>query len=247
MPPKKKARKIRHVDEVTAPEHGHRQRQECERPVTPDGGEIDEVVVAGRIYARIARAVQGDERRREDFLFGEFRKQNPPTFDGGPDPMAAENWLLKMEKLLRALESFGVDTFTEAVKRATSLDEDFKYNPSSKESEKKQGPFNSQHVRVKDIRKDSLKTQVIEDNPLVIARMPILSMVIRSLALVVANFMMDKIVMGSRFVLFVSNPDTLLEIAQVLRARVPLPHLKLQRVLANLLGAWRIRILRLRE
>ena len=39
----------------------------------------------------------------------------------------------------------GVDTFTKAVKRAMSLEEDFKYNPISKESEKKQGPFNSQH------------------------------------------------------------------------------------------------------
>ena len=39
----------------------------------------------------------------------------------------------------------GVDTFTEAVKRAMSLEEDFKYNPVSKESEKKQGPSNSQH------------------------------------------------------------------------------------------------------
>ena len=38
-----------------------------------------------------------------------------------------------------------VDTFTEAVKRAMSLEEDFKYNPVSKESEKKQGPSNSQH------------------------------------------------------------------------------------------------------
>ena len=41
--------------------------------------------------------------------------------------------------------AFGVDTFTEAVKRAMSLEEDFKYNHSSKESEKKQRPFNSQH------------------------------------------------------------------------------------------------------
>ena len=48
MPPKKKARKVRHVDEVTAPEHGHRQPQERERSVTPDGGEIDEV--ADKIY-----------------------------------------------------------------------------------------------------------------------------------------------------------------------------------------------------
>ena len=39
----------------------------------------------------------------------------------------------------------GVNTFTKAVKRAMSLEENFKYNPSSKESEKKQGTFNSQH------------------------------------------------------------------------------------------------------
>ena len=57
MPPRKKAHKVRHVDEVTTSEHGHRQRQERETPVTPDGGEIDEVAVADRIYARIARAV----------------------------------------------------------------------------------------------------------------------------------------------------------------------------------------------
>ena len=83
MPPKKKARKVRHVDEVIAPEHGHRQHQERERSVTPDGGEINEVV--DRIYARIARAIQGGECRREDCLFGDFCKQNPPTFDGEPD------------------------------------------------------------------------------------------------------------------------------------------------------------------
>ena len=68
-------------------------------------------------------------------------------------------------------------------------------------------------VRVKGIRKDSLKTRVIEDNLLGIARVPIHSLVIRSLSLIVVNFMMDKIVMGLRFALFVSNPDTLLEIA----------------------------------
>ena len=39
----------------------------------------------------------------------------------------------------------GVDTFTKAMKRAMSFEEDFKYNPNSKESEKKQGTFNSQH------------------------------------------------------------------------------------------------------
>ena len=61
LPPKKKARKVRHVDEVTTPEHGLRQCQEHERFVTPDGGEIDEV--ADRIYVGITRSVQGGERR----------------------------------------------------------------------------------------------------------------------------------------------------------------------------------------
>ena len=43
IPLKKKTRKVRHVVEVTAPEHGHRQCQEQERSITPDGGEIDDV------------------------------------------------------------------------------------------------------------------------------------------------------------------------------------------------------------
>ena len=55
IPPKKKAHELRHVDEVVTPEHGLRQCQECERFVTPVGGEIGEVV--DKIYARIARLV----------------------------------------------------------------------------------------------------------------------------------------------------------------------------------------------
>ena len=47
----------------------------------------------------------------------------------------------------------GVDTFTEAVKRAISIEEEFKYNPSSKESEKKQGPINSQHDKGQEHKK----------------------------------------------------------------------------------------------
>ena len=57
MPSKKKARKVRHVDEVTALEQGHRQRQKHEKSVTPNGGGINEVAVVDRIYARITRAV----------------------------------------------------------------------------------------------------------------------------------------------------------------------------------------------
>ena len=61
IPPKKKAYKVRHVDEGAALEHGLRQSQEHERFVTTGGGEIDKV--ADGIYARIARSVQGGENR----------------------------------------------------------------------------------------------------------------------------------------------------------------------------------------
>ena len=50
-----------HVGEVAAPEHSPRQCQECERFVSLDGDEIDEVV--DKSYDRIARSVQGGERR----------------------------------------------------------------------------------------------------------------------------------------------------------------------------------------
>ena len=127
--------------------------------------------------------------------------------------------------------AFGVDTFTEAVKRAMNLEKTLSITLVPRRVKRSKGPLILNMVRVKGIRKDSLKTWVIEDNLLGIARVPILSLVIRSLALVVVNFMMDKIVMGSRFALLVSNSNTLLEIAQVLRAQVPLSHLKLQRVM----------------
>ena len=31
-------------------------------------------------------------------------KQNPPSFDGKPNPIEVENWFLQMEKLLEALD-----------------------------------------------------------------------------------------------------------------------------------------------
>ena len=36
--------------------------------------------------------------------FETFMKQNPPSFDGKPNPTEAENWFLQMEKLLEALD-----------------------------------------------------------------------------------------------------------------------------------------------
>ena len=65
------------------------------------GNKVDEV--ANKIYARLAQAAQHSEGQKEGCSFMEFRKQNPPTFAGETDPMVAENWLLKMEKLLKVL------------------------------------------------------------------------------------------------------------------------------------------------
>uniref|UniRef100_A0A7N2QX76 PR5-like receptor kinase n=1 Tax=Quercus lobata TaxID=97700 RepID=A0A7N2QX76_QUELO len=85
-----KARKVRHVDEVAAPKHGPRQCQECERSITPNGGEIDKVVE--RIYARIAKVVQGDREAgmslEEDFKCNlssreNEKKQEPYGFQHG--------------------------------------------------------------------------------------------------------------------------------------------------------------------
>nr|POF21211.1 regulator of nonsense transcripts 1 like [Quercus suber] len=118
MPPKKKARKVRHVDEVTAPEHGHRQCQERERPVTPNG-------VRDRKAREFSDLVQG---------------------------------AMAVDKIRPFIIASGVDTFTEAVKRAMNLEEDSKYNPSSKESEKKQGPFNSQHGKGQGHKKGFFKS-----------------------------------------------------------------------------------------
>ena len=36
--------------------------------------------------------------------FETFMKQNPPSFDGKPNPTEAENWFLQMEKLIESLD-----------------------------------------------------------------------------------------------------------------------------------------------
>ena len=61
-------------------------------------------------------------------------------------------------------------------------------NPVPRRVKRSKAPLILNIVRVKGIRKDSLKTQVIEDNLLGIARVSILSLVIRSgLAFVVVK------------------------------------------------------------
>jgi hypothetical protein len=104
MPPAKRQRKLKNIDKVGTPPSDAGPHQEHERSATPvinEGNEVDEV--ANKIYARLAQAARHGEGQKEGCSFMEFRKQNPPTFAGATDPMVAENWLLKMEKLLKVL------------------------------------------------------------------------------------------------------------------------------------------------
>ena len=83
----------------------------------------------------------------------------------------------------------GVDTFTETIKRAMSLEEDFKCNLSSKKDEKKQEPFGFQHgegqgqIR----RRDSLKSSVMGIILMGKARVALLNLVRNGLAFVVVK------------------------------------------------------------
>ena len=125
----------------------------------------------------------------------------------------------------------GVDTFTEFVKRAMSLEEDFRYNPNSKESEKKQGPFNSQHGKGQGHKKGFFKNSSNRGKSSRHSKSAYPQFGDKKSCFRCGKLHDGQNCDGSRFALLVSNPDTLLEIAQVLRARVPLPHLKLQRVM----------------
>jgi hypothetical protein len=104
MPPAKKQRKLKNIDKVGTPPSDvgpHRERERSATPVINKVNEVDEV--ANKIYARLAQAARHGEGQKEGCSFMEFRKQNPPTFAGETDLMVAENWLLKMEKLLKVL------------------------------------------------------------------------------------------------------------------------------------------------
>ena len=54
--------------------------------------------------AHVASRGAGRVGARASYSFETFMKQNPPSFDGKPNPMEVENWFLQMEKLLEALD-----------------------------------------------------------------------------------------------------------------------------------------------
>ena len=52
----------------------------------------------------VASRGAGRVETRATCSFETFKKQNPPSFDGKPNPTEAKNWFLQMEKLLEALD-----------------------------------------------------------------------------------------------------------------------------------------------
>ena len=78
---------------------------ECPRVTCTDP--LDEA--AAQLLDRLTHFASRGARRVEakaeaGCSFKTFMKQNPPSFDGKPDPTKAENWFLQMEKLLEALD-----------------------------------------------------------------------------------------------------------------------------------------------
>uniref|UniRef100_A0A7N2MWN1 RNA-directed DNA polymerase n=1 Tax=Quercus lobata TaxID=97700 RepID=A0A7N2MWN1_QUELO len=76
-----------------------------ERPRVTRTDPLDEV--AARLLDRLAHVASrgvGRVEARAGCSFETFMKQNPPSFDGKPNPTEAENWFLQMEKLLEALD-----------------------------------------------------------------------------------------------------------------------------------------------
>ena len=76
-----------------------------ERPRVTRTDLLDEA--AAQLLDRLTHAasrVAGREEARAGCSFETFMKQNPPSFDGKPNPTEAENWFLQMEKLLEALD-----------------------------------------------------------------------------------------------------------------------------------------------
>ena len=76
-----------------------------ERPRVTHTDLLDEA--AAQLLDKLTHAASrgaGREEARAGCSFETFIKQNPPSFDGKPNPIEAENWFLQMEKLLEALD-----------------------------------------------------------------------------------------------------------------------------------------------
>ena len=76
-----------------------------ERPRVTRIDPLDEAIV--RLLDRLAHVASkgaGRVKAKAGCSFETFMKQNPPSFDGKPNPTEAKNWFLQMEKLLEVLD-----------------------------------------------------------------------------------------------------------------------------------------------
>ncbi|XP_038974763.1 uncharacterized protein LOC120106008 [Phoenix dactylifera] len=79
-----------------------------ESPDTPRSG-AGSADLAG-VYQLIVQLLQQQQQIQLATLqptssyYERFRRLNPPVFDGGPDPIAAETWIRDMEKMFQALQ-----------------------------------------------------------------------------------------------------------------------------------------------
>jgi len=56
-----------------------------------------------KMGANANREVRQNEEEQRGCTFEQFNKQHPPSFEGLPDAVASENWLLQMEKLMEVM------------------------------------------------------------------------------------------------------------------------------------------------
>ncbi|XP_038984470.1 uncharacterized protein LOC120111486 [Phoenix dactylifera] len=79
-----------------------------ESPDTPRSG-AGSADLAG-VYQLMAQLLQQQQQiqlatmQPTSSYYERFRRLNPPVFDGGPDPIAAETWIRDMEKMFQALQ-----------------------------------------------------------------------------------------------------------------------------------------------
>lgn len=76
---------------------------------TPNGNPETLTALAAQLVdllkmgANANREVRQNEEEQRGCTFEQFNKQHPPSFEGLPDAVAAENWVLQMEKLMEVM------------------------------------------------------------------------------------------------------------------------------------------------
>jgi len=76
---------------------------------TPNGNPETLIALAAQLVDLLNMGANANWEVRQDVeeqrgcTFEQFNKQHPPSFEGLPDAVAAENWVLPMEKLMEVM------------------------------------------------------------------------------------------------------------------------------------------------